>query len=58
MHTFFGFVLMSILHVGSKRLRGRTLGIIGLGRIGKAMVVRAKVTFVNSFISVINTYNN
>jgi hypothetical protein len=30
--------------VGSKRLRGKQLGIIGLGRIGKAVAVRAKVT--------------
>jgi C-terminal binding protein len=30
------------VHVGTPRLRGRTLGIIGCGRIGSAMALRAK----------------
>lgn len=30
------------VHIGTPRLRGRTLGIIGCGRIGSAMALRAK----------------
>ncbi len=31
------------VHTGTPRLRGRTLGIVGLGRIGSALALRAKV---------------